>query len=197
MSDTPPSSEPPPPPTEPTHGKVSEVIREGSRVARFLASMTPAQMQTLVLFILTVAICFGYGYQTYQIQRTQNEREGMSLRSSESREELLRRHCASESRELRTFFANQDERRIRAMADERGKDRELLERMVRDWAVMSSRWSDLERALRKMHPELSVWWLPDLPAPTITFQEWLRGGSLLSVPSSSHLQFPRDPDTRR
>jgi hypothetical protein len=126
--------------------EVADAVSEGT--AR-IAKLSPQQILSVVAIISLGFICAMQALQVYYEREERKaviqERQDASaaqMRENNAQSELTRQHCASEAKELRTFFADQNEKRMRFEAGERDKDRAALVALV-------ARLGELERVLKK------------------------------------------------
>lgn len=137
-------SEPVPKARRTRTAEVADAVSEaGVRIAR----LSPQQVMTIICVMAFGFICSAQAFQAWSDREERREaaRDRLDATASQIREnnaqsELTRQHCASESTNLRAFFAEQNDRRMRFEADERAKDRAAL-------ATLVMRLGDLERAI--------------------------------------------------
>jgi hypothetical protein len=144
--------------------EVTDAVTEGmERVGKL------APQQVMVLFAL-VALCFICSMQAFQmftdredrrnIARERQDAAAAQIRESNAQSELTRQHCQNETRDLRTFFAEQNEKRLKFESEERSKDRAVLQ-------MMAARIQDIERAIgaKKEEDQGTVTRAPETSTP--------------------------------
>lgn len=126
--------------------EVADAISEGTTR---IAKLNPQQILSIVAIISLGFICSLQAYQVYSAQEERKtisqERQEISasqMRENNAQSELTRQHCANEARELRAFFADQNDKRMKFEAGERDKDRAALSSLV-------ARLSEIERSIPK------------------------------------------------
>ena len=127
--------------------RTAEVADAVSEATARVARLSPQQILSVVAIISLGFIC---SLQAFQVWNEREERKSIGheraeqgaaqMRENNAQSELTRQHCASESRELRAFFAAQEEKRMRFEADQREKDRAAT-------AAVAAKLADIERAL--------------------------------------------------
>lgn len=113
---------PPVPPDPPPTGRVASAAREMTGLARFVASLSPAALQSISLVILTLFMIALTGWVVWKSQTTQTERENQLARYADTRDEVTRTHCDTREEKLRVWFSQ-----------ERDKDRSHYRVMEESW----------------------------------------------------------------
>lgn len=125
------------------------VIEATGGVLRQVKGMSVQEVLMLLMMLMVTFVCFMLWQSTEGERRNQRELQGILMRDKADSEEASRKHCANESKELRTFFAEQNERRnkvdvereerrtkidadrIKADAEREEKTRAVLERVAK------------------------------------------------------------------
>lgn len=138
--------DPDPPPRRTRAAEVADAVAENTLK---LSRLTPQQVLTVIAVGIMAFVCSLQAFQVYsereerkEIGRERQEWNATQMREQNAQSELTRQHCAAESSQLRNFFSDQNDRRMRFEADERAKDRAVLTALV-------ARLADLEKAINR------------------------------------------------
>lgn len=123
-----------------------------TKTGRFLleaAKLSAAQVLSMLCIASLGFICSLQAFQVYSereerklLARERQDATATSIRESNAQAELVRNHCSVEAKELRAFFAEQNERRMKFESEERAKDRAIL-------VSFALRLEGIERSLTK------------------------------------------------
>ncbi len=117
--------------------RTGELIGTTTEAVSTMARFTPTQAITVLLIVLVGFICITQTFQSWSDREERRsaavERQtatATTLRENNAQVELTRSHCVQESASLRSYFAEQTDRRMRFEADERAKDRAAIASVI-------------------------------------------------------------------
>lgn len=94
----------------PSRSVAGEVIEKSAGAARTVAGLTPAQAQTLILFICCMFLCGLVGWQTVNEPRERRERDALQMRTIADVQERATQSCSQEREKDRAFWAGELEK---------------------------------------------------------------------------------------
>ncbi len=117
--------------------RTGELIGTTTEAVQTMAKFSPTQAITVLVILLVGFICITQSFQAWSDREERRsaavERAAATattIRENNAQVELTRTHCVRESDSLRSFFADQSDKRMRFEAEERSKDRAVLARMT-------------------------------------------------------------------